>query len=356
MQTILIVDDDAALIRSIRICLESKGYRVIEANNGNVALDYLKVLHPAVDIVITDFSMPIFNGMDLLKKIKRDFKKMPVILATAYAEKDLVLDAWHSQCDGFLEKPFTLSQLFNEIDRINNGKRQQPEISIIDEVLPTIVNQINDPLTAIIGNAELGLNHLEEKESIRKNFDFIIEATKRLEIFNKQITRLGSTLSPKKKERIDLVEIVDKTLSLFASVIELHDVTIEKLFDCEKLFIHGVRFSLEQVLFNLISNAIDAMAESSNRILSLCIQTHRESQKVVSTVSDTGHGISERSIKKIFNPYFTEKKNGNGLGLYVVRSIIQQHTGTISVESVEGAMGQGTTFTITLPLLDFEGL
>jgi len=115
---ILVVDDEAVLVESIKIGLQSRGYRVIAAYGAKEALDCLRHGGQRIDMVITDYLMPEMSGIDLLIKIRKMAPDLPVVLMTAYGETKLVVEAMKNKCDGFIEKPFTLDRLTAEIEDI----------------------------------------------------------------------------------------------------------------------------------------------------------------------------------------------------------------------------------------------
>ena len=116
---VLVVDDDRVQLETLRRGLRSKGYHVFEALDGNEALkNLLLAASNRIDLVLSDYVMPGMNGIQLLKEIRRDYRSMPVILMTAFGERDLVIEALRNRCDGFIEKPFTLDQLVEEIERV----------------------------------------------------------------------------------------------------------------------------------------------------------------------------------------------------------------------------------------------
>lgn len=119
---ILVVDDEAVLVESIKIGLQSKGHQVIAAYGGQEALDHLLEEGQRIDMVITDYLMPGMNGIDLLVAIRQRAPTLPVVLMTAYGETKLVIEALKNKCDGFLEKPFTLDHLIQEIEDIDEGR------------------------------------------------------------------------------------------------------------------------------------------------------------------------------------------------------------------------------------------
>ena len=106
---------------------------------------------------------------------------------------------------------------------------------------------------------------------------------------------------------------------------------------------------IQQSIINLIINAIEATDAGGTISISTACKAPRGTIEIV--VSDTGEGISETDLVRIFDPFYTTKENGNGLGLAITHGIIEQHNGTINVES---KLGRGTTFTIKLPMTPGE--
>ncbi len=115
MKKVLIVDDEIVQIESLIRGLRISGYKAEGTESGAEAL---KILDSSFDLVVTDFEMPGMNGLELLKEIRNKFSKIPVILTSAFGDKDLVVDAMHKKCNGFLDKPFTLDVLIDEINKV----------------------------------------------------------------------------------------------------------------------------------------------------------------------------------------------------------------------------------------------
>ncbi|MEJ2657699.1 MAG: response regulator [Desulfobacterales bacterium] len=116
MKTILIVDDKSVQLKTLRRALKIKGYRVVEAMSGKQALRHLEK-DEAIDFVLTDYAMPEVNGIELLQMIRKNNKTIPVIIMTAYGDKDLVIEAMNHRCDGFIDKPFDMDELLGLIQR-----------------------------------------------------------------------------------------------------------------------------------------------------------------------------------------------------------------------------------------------
>lgn len=142
---ILVVDDDAKMLESIRIGLESSGHCVFEALSSKQALDQLGLEGSGICMVVTDYLMPEMNGIDLLKAIRRNRLHLPVIIMTAYAEKGMVIEAFNNGCDSLIEKPFRLDQLVVEIEKIR--------IDLLRNPVSYSANPINTPLSVISESA-----------------------------------------------------------------------------------------------------------------------------------------------------------------------------------------------------------
>jgi len=118
---VLIVDDEIVQIENLRIGLSSRGYHVLQALSGHEALKLIENEALEIDLVITDYAMPGMNGIELLQNIRWKHGNLPVILMTAYGQRDIVLDALRNQCNGFMDKPFTLDRLLHEIERVKSN-------------------------------------------------------------------------------------------------------------------------------------------------------------------------------------------------------------------------------------------
>jgi signal transduction histidine kinase len=147
------------------------------------------------------------------------------------------------------------------------------------------------------------------------------------------------------RRALDLRKTIEDNLEIFEQRLARHGIIVERSFatSCPPVFADADQMS--QVTINLVMNAIHAMPEGGT----LQVGVSPEEGMVRLTVADTGHGIPQDVVAKIFDPFFTTKEfgKGTGLGLTVVKGIIEEHQGTIAVES---EAGKGTTFTIHLPV------
>lgn len=346
VETILIVDDDPEILRVQKFGLECKGYHVVTAGDAGTALLKLTESNRSIDMVITDYVMPGMTGMELLKKIKEKFCAIPVIIMTSYGEKALVLEAMKNGCDGFIEKSFSIEDLILEINRVKKNS-DRPTDDIPAAQLSRMVHQINNPLMAISGNAQLGLDNIGNPPDLKHHFEQILNAVDAIKNLNTQIMRIG--LSKKEpKTWFNIVDLIRESLGMFEGVLHQKKITVEKRFEHKEIQMHGFANSLNQAFKNLIHNAVDAMDGKPVKILTVALKTAAEKPGTVVAFQDTGCGISEKDLQKIFTPRFTLKPDGNGLGLTVVKQGIDRNGGGITVES---RMGKGTCFTVELPLI-----
>lgn len=347
---ILIVDDEINQLASLRVGLQSRNYKVLTASSGKEVLEFLKNYHNKIELIITDYVMPGMDGITLLKKIREGNKNLPILMMTAYGEKDLVVDALRNRCDGFIEKPFSLDQLIKEVERVRIDTSQNTHSRELPELIPKIVHQINNPLAAINGHGQLGMLDLDDPEAMKQHLEGISEASKQIERINRKLLNLGRRTEDK-KEKIDINRILDACLNMFKGLMTLKGVSLEKCLTENHPDVLGNEFGLNQVFHNLILNAIDSMDSSPEKRLKIRAETDNASSSVLVSVEDTGCGISEELSQKIFTPYFTGKKKGTGLGLLIVKNIVEQHMGEISVHS---EVGKGATFMVKLPIVRGE--
>jgi len=118
MVHIMIVDDNLEALRVIERGLKIAGHRTTKAASGEEALKHLQHSGKKIDLMLTDYTMPKMNGLELLKTAKGISPLLPVIIMTAYSEKRMVIEAMLNSCNGFIEKPFTYEELMTEITRI----------------------------------------------------------------------------------------------------------------------------------------------------------------------------------------------------------------------------------------------
>jgi PAS domain S-box-containing protein len=221
--------------------------------------------------------------------------------------------------------------------------RKTERIAELGTLASGMAHEIGTPMNVILGRAEYLLQRTAD-EGMKKGLATIVAQIERITKVMNQLL-VFARRKPPDRQVVDLGEIVEDSLEMFQERMTHGRITVEKTIEANMPSIHADRDQLVQVLINLVTNSLHAMPEGGRLRLSL----DREKGHVRLGVSDTGHGMPEEIRSKIFEPFFTTKDfgKGTGLGLTVVKGIIEEHGGTIEVES---AVDKGTTFWVRLPL------
>ena len=223
--------------------------------------------------------------------------------------------------------------------------------STAGELTASIAHEINQPLGAILANAETAEAILQSSNpDIAELNDIVKDILQDDRRASEVIRRMRSLLAkaPFELKRLDLNDLVGDTVGLLSALAVARKCELFTVTTAEALPILGDRIQLQQVILNLIVNGIDAMQDTTreNRIIS--IRTSRLEDFAELSVSDLGPGIPEEKLKEIFEPFFTSKAGGMGMGLSIARTIIEAHHGLILARNRDHG---GASFRIKLPLV-----
>jgi signal transduction histidine kinase len=259
---------------------------------------------------------------------------------------------------GFLSSSIVLIVLLYEITTLYGrllgavvGQRREREARLMtgDAVAASIAHELRQPLTAMVTTADAGLRFLDRSSP---NMDKAKEAFKRIVGDGHRAgTLIGSIRAHFKsdvRERtaFSVNELVQETLDLTRGELQKNGILVQPQTDKDLPEVRGNRIQLQQVLLNLIMNAIDAMPmKDAAKILSIKANLH-ESGHVMISVADTGGGVSSKDAERLFNPLFTTKPDGMGMGLSICRAIVEAHEGQLWF-APNGA--RGAVFHFTLP-------
>ena len=226
-------------------------------------------------------------------------------------------------------------------------------ISLLGELSASLAHELNQPLTAILSNAQAALRFLDRDQpdlvEVRDSLLHIVENDKRA---GEVIRRLRAMLRKEQSDQQPLLvnEVVHDVLRLVNS--DLVNRNVSTVLDLAPVlpFVLGDRVQLQQVLMNLIVNACDAMARLPGRERVVTVRTRfdEDARQVHVTVGDVGSGIPEDDIERIFTPFVTTKPQGMGLGLAVCRTILHAHRGTLRAVNTS----PGATLVVALPVMD----
>jgi PAS domain S-box-containing protein len=227
---------------------------------------------------------------------------------------------------------------------------QVARLTAMGEMSASIAHEINQPLAAIVANGNAGLrwlaNAAPDLDEVRATLKRIVSDGHRA---GKVISGVRTLFKKNVQARgpVDVNELVNEVLSLVRGELESRRVTIET--ELGRLApVTADRGQLQQVILNLITNALDAMGAISDRPRVLRLRSERcEPGKIMVTVQDSGPGIEKKNIHRIFEPFFTTKSNGSGMGLSICRSVVESHGGRLMASH---GHPYGAVFQIVLPL------
>jgi C4-dicarboxylate-specific signal transduction histidine kinase len=369
---LLLVDDEEGFRTTMGKRLAKRGLNPRQASSGE---ECLKVLEKeSMDVIVLDVKMPGLSGIETLKLIRQAFKNIQVILLTGNIAVSDGIEGIKSGAFDYLTKPIEIDHLVYKIQQafeiIQLEKEKQKELEyrtrlekkMIDtERLASlgtmstgIAHEINNPLAII--NESAGymkqlvsapeMSSVAQKDGLMMALEKIETSIKRARQITHQL--LGHVKKPESKfSEINLEIILNETLGMLKKEIQDKQIRVNWEIDKNNNIIWSNPYQIRQVLINLLSNAVHALNQNGEIILS----THAKDDDIILEVKDNGVGIPKENLSKVFDPFFTTKSfdEGTGLGLFVVHKIISGLHGKINVTST---MGEGTCFQIRLPKSD----
>ena len=245
-------------------------------------------------------------------------------------------------------------QLEKRVLELAKANRELLELRSLERFTSTgriarvIAHEIRNPLT----NIDLSAGHLENDKlgtDDRKAFlDIIARNSRRInELINELLS--ATKFSDLQYEEIRVNDLLDETLNEAIDRAQLSHVHINKNYSSDNIWLNVDRSRMEIALLNIIVNAMEAMTGENSLLV---LETGEKNGQCIITIRDNGKGMDGETLAKVFDPYFTSKTNGNGLGMTNTQNIILNHKGKIEVVSEEG---KGTAFIITLNILKKEG-
>ena len=372
---VLVIDDEMGPRESLRMLLKPS-YQVHTADSVERGLQLLTEKKP--DAIVMDIRMPGMTGIEGLRRIRQIDPHLSVIMLTGFGALETAKEALRLGANDYISKPFdaremrevinrnvertrlhrTSESAASEIKELNNRLLQElaqkERLASLGQASAEFVHDIGNPLTIVWGYVQLLAKKLEESE--RPDSPNAGGSSKELEIIEQNVRLCrdlltmwqsygSSDAAPHQMVSISAIvrEVVESVGAMAKeSGVELHcDVTDNP---CN---LTGDAVQITRAIQNVMINAIQASTERKGTVEVSCIPKDFYADV---RVADTGHGIGPEQISKIFDPYFTTKqgKSGTGLGLYITKKVVEDHSGSIKVDSTPGA---GTTITIRLPLL-----
>ncbi|EOR22784.1 PAS/PAC sensor signal transduction histidine kinase [Niallia nealsonii AAU1] len=243
-------------------------------------------------------------------------------------------------------KPYQYLAIRNDITekkRTEEVLHRQDKLAAVGQLAAGVAHEIRNPLTSIKGYAEF-LSMDETEKDRQEYFDIILDEIERVNSIVEEFMLLSKpTVSV--LERKPLLPIIDNVVSILDYQLRKSKIKLNRIYEEPNLFVECDENKLKQVFLNFIKNAVEAMPNGG----SIEITVKREDEDITIMIKDSGIGMSKEQIKKLGEPFFTTKKDGNGLGLMVSFKIIENLNGKVYIDSEQN---KGTSFHITLPSVD----
>jgi two-component system NtrC family sensor kinase len=231
-----------------------------------------------------------------------------------------------------------------ELKRMQAQMIQSEKMVAIGKLAAGVAHEINNPLTGVLTNSSLMLEDMADDHPWREDIQTIVNETLRCRKIVKGLLDFSRQTKPQ-RTLLDLNQVVEDTLSLVRNQTVFRNTRIVYDLDPHLPTVLADADQMRQVVLNIVLNAAEAMVQGGElRVASAPDLTTR---MVELRISDTGPGIPDEVRARIFEPFFTTKKTGTGLGLAVAYGIVERHHGQIRIDT---ARGQGTTFTISVPI------
>jgi two-component system, LuxR family, sensor kinase FixL len=223
-------------------------------------------------------------------------------------------------------------------------------VATMGELTASLAHEINQPLAAILSNAQAAQRLMAMEEKDWEEINEILADIAEDDLRAGEVIRRMRTLLRKGESYptlLDVNDLVADVLGLVRGEMILHNISLSLELSPQPLLAHGDRIQLQQVLLNLVVNALDAMKETSGRSRKLVVRTQAAGRSSEVSVQDSGAGVPADKLEEVFEPFVTTKSHGLGLGLSICRSIIQAHGGHIGCRNHSD---RGVTFWFTLPV------
>ncbi len=377
---ILVIDDEMGPRESLRMLLKPN-YTVHTADCVETGIRLLREKHP--DAIVMDIRMPGMTGIDGLRRIREIDPNLSVIMLTGFGALETAQEALRLGANDYISKPFDARAMqevigrnvertrvhrssenaASEIKELNNRLlkelAQKERLASLGQASAEFVHDLGNPLTIVWGYVQLLAKKLEQSEKRNGDVEAVANesSARELNIIEQNVKLCRELLtmwqsygtgedSPHKP--LSVSEIVSEIVKGVEAMAEQSGVALQCEVCDDPCTLLGNSLQITRAIQNVLMNAVQAAAEKKGAVTIRCAQ---KDFYVDVQIEDTGRGINAEQMAKIFDPYFTTKqgKSGTGLGLYITKKVVEDHNGSIKVDSTPDV---GTTFTIRLPLLN----
>lgn len=369
---ILVAEDNPELAMYIATLLQSHGHTRLAAN-GQEALDAIRQWMP--DLVLSDVMMPVKDGLSLCRELKADpaTRHIPVVLLTALTHRDALVEGWEAGADEYLFKPLHPRELVTRIrtllTMIRQRRQAEEERSQLaveraarsaaeaasqakDEFLMLVSHELRTPLSAVLGWAQLLRGRHFDAATIEQGLESIERNARAQAQLVGELLDVSRIIAGKielERKPVDPAAVIGAAIDAIQMAADAKNIRIEKRLDAPAPPVIGDFDRLRQVVTNLLSNAVKFTPETGR--IEVCLKNLGAQVQIV--VRDNGEGIPPHALPFIFERFrqadssTTRRHGGLGLGLAIVRHLVELHGGEVSAQS--SGRGAGAMLTVTLP-------
>ncbi len=381
--SVVIIDDDRNILELTSLILSKNGFQPYIADRANEGFELISRHSP--ELVLLDYMMPEMDGLSALQQIKTRFPDTYVVMLTGKGNEEVAVELMKSGASEYILKPFNNNNLverlknvlrIREIELHNRELQKQQEQLLFEieqwnlelqkrvreksEALQNVQGEIiQSEKLAAMGYLSAGMAHeirnplnsislfvqlmrqtttepdqLEHQAKILKEVDRIDSIIRKLLDSSRRNRVISSN--------VQIDQVIDNAIEAFSPQIESRKIQVDRLYHCIPPPITADPTELGQIFTNLFLNAMDAMSRGGR----LAIEVFEKDGRVVVRVSDSGTGIAEDVLSNIFEPFFSTKSRGTGMGLPVAQRITRMYEGSMEVEY---SSPEGTTFRLEFP-------
>jgi signal transduction histidine kinase len=353
------------------------------------AMEALPILErESVSVIVSDQKMPNMSGAEFLSHVKGKYPDIIRILLTGFRDYETVEQAINqAECYRFIPKPWndhdlrmTLRSAVEKYDLTAENRRllklteaqnreltelnaklerkvaertqaliQSEKLAAVGLLAGGVAHEINNPMAGILALTQILLKETPPNSRLATDLKKIEQLTYRCETIVQEILDFSRDASREGKDLVDLNEVIEKSLTFVTFQCKEFRVQVEKDLAPNLPRVRGNQNQLQQVLLNLMTNACHAMATGGRMLLAT--RSAPDRGRVELLVADTGCGIPPEELPRVFDPFFTTKRKGQGtgLGLSISYKIVEEHQGTMQVQSQPG---EGSLFTVSIPVAE----
>ncbi|MBK5274502.1 MAG: response regulator [Desulfuromonadales bacterium] len=381
--TIVVIDDDVHILELAALVLSRRGYQVFTASTARAGTEIIAQRLP--ELVLLDYMMPGTDGLTALHEIRTRFPNTYVVMFTGKGSEEIAVELMKGGASEYILKPFNNRDLVDRLDNVlrireielHNRSLQQEQVRLLQEIdnwnqdlqkrvrektdalqraqseiaqsdklaamgylSAGMAHEIRNPLNSISLFIQLMLQNTTDPEQLEYQGKILKEIDRIDAIIRKLLdaSRRARTIT----NDISIDRVIDNALEVFSPQIETGKIRVTRSY-CDSLPpIKADATELEQIFTNLFLNALDEMPSGGQ----LDLRTCEENGRVVVRVADSGGVIPAETLACIFDPFFSTKARGTGMGLPVVQRIARIYEGNITVEKTSPA---GTVFRLDFP-------